>query len=444
MNEGALNPNVSAFPYDSVAFPKAPRTVAEAGVHREGMLELMVKTIHISGLETISQISTYMKVNRSIVHELLEDARSLLLVEVLGSVDGEMNAEMRYGLTSKGHSRAGDALNKSQYVGPTPVPFDEFCAQVARQDILNERVKWGSLSKCFDHLVLPEDLLHRLGPAVNSGKSVLLYGPPGNGKTCIAEAVGQAFQQTIYFPYAIDVDGQTIKFFDEMVHKQVDPSASGADELAYHGSDDSAELDPRWVPCRRPVVSTGGELTLGMLDLTFNPHAKFYEAPLQLKAVGGVFVVDDFGRQQTQPQDILNRWIVPLERGIDYLTLHTGKKFPVPFNELVVFSTNIFPNDLCDEATLRRLYYKIEVPIPTKKDYCKIFSDVCSTHGISFDAELLEFLFREFYDAKGIPLAGYHPTYLVDQAKAMCEYHGIPTQINKDLLRLAWRNLYAV
>jgi hypothetical protein len=444
MKESALNPNFSAFPYESVDFPKAPRTVDAAGISREAMLELMIKTIHISGLETISQISSYMKVMRSVVHELLEDARSLTLVEVRGSVDGGMSSEMRYGLTSKGHSKADDALNKSQYVGPAPVPFDEFCAQVARQDILNERVKWGRLSKCFDHLVLPEDLLHRLGPAVNSGKSLLLFGPPGNGKTCIAEAVGQAFQQTIYFPYAIDVDGQTIKFFDEMVHKQVDLPAADPGDREYHSTPDSGGLDPRWVPCQRPVVSTGGELTLGMLDLTFNPHAKFYEAPLQLKAVGGVFLVDDFGRQQTQPQDILNRWIVPLERGIDYLTLHTGKKFSVPFNELVVFSTNIVPSELCDEATLRRLYYKIEVPIPTKEDYSEIFSDVCSAQGIAFDPELLEFLFREFYAAKGLPLAGYHPTYLVDQIKAMCEYHDIPVQINNDLLRLAWNNLYAV
>jgi hypothetical protein len=188
---------------------------------------------------------------------------------------------------------------------------------------------------------------------------------------------------------------------------------------------------------------TGGELNLGMLDLTFNPHAKFYEAPLQLKAVNGVFVVDDFGRQQVEPQDILNRWIIPLERGVDFLTLHTGRKFPVPFNELVIFSTNIHPQDLCDEATLRRLYYKIEVPVPSENDYAKIFHNVCLSKGISLPDDIISFLFRNFYEPKGLRLAGYHPTYLVDQVIAMCEYYGEPPHLNEELIMLACQNLYA-
>ena len=424
-------------------FLQTPRSVEATGINRELLLSLMVKTMHISGLAKISQLAGNMKLSRQVISELLEDARSLALVEVRGSVDGSMSSEMRYGLTSKGHNWATDALSQCQYVGPAPVPFADFCAQVERQDILKERVNWENLSKSFEHLVLPEDLLHRLGPAVNSGKSILLYGPPGNGKTCIAEAIGASFQQTIYFPYALDVDGQTINFFDEMVHHRINGPKSTESGESIILAQESQDLDPRWIPCRRPVVTTGGELTLGMLDLTFNPHGKFYEAPLQLKAIGGVFVVDDFGRQQVQPQDILNRWIIPLERGVDYLTLHTGKKFPIPFNELVVFSTNIHPQELCDEATLRRLYYKIEVPIPTKEDYCKIFRNVCEKHGLPIDDGMLPFLFESFYAARDIAPAGYHPTYLVDQVIAMCEYYDVPVRLDKELVEMAWQNLYA-
>ena len=413
-----------------------PRTVANTGINSELLLALMIKTIHVTGLDRVSLIHDYIKLSRPVIVELFETARSLELVEVRGSVDGGMSSEMRYSLTSKGHNWAADALSQCQYIGPAPVPFEQFCEQVKRQDITNERVKWENLSKSFDHLVLPEELLHRLGPAVNSGKSILLYGPPGNGKTCIAEAIGGSFETEVYYPYAIDVDGQTISFFDELVHHRTDGMGS-------HGIPDSQKTDQRWVRCKRPVVMTGGELTLGMLDLTFNPHAKFYEAPLQMKAIGGVFVVDDFGRQQVLPQDILNRWIIPLERGVDYLTLHTGKKFPIPFNELVVFSTNIHPQELCDEATLRRLYYKFEVPVPTEEDYCQIFRNVCDERSIPLREDTLPFLLAEFYRAQELPLAGYHPTYLVDQVIAMCEYHGVPTQLDKKLVRLAWHNLYA-
>jgi predicted ATPase with chaperone activity len=403
----------------------------------------MIKTIHVSGLDRISQLSGFLKLARPVVGELLEDARGLALTEVRGSIDGGMASEMRYALTSKGHDWAADSMMQSQYVGPAPVPFKEFCAQVERQNVLKERVNWETLSQSFGHLVLPKDLLHRIGPAVNSGKSILLYGPPGNGKTCIAEAIGRSFRQSVYFPYAIDVDGQTIKFFDEMVHHRTETGGCVREVESVTQARQDGETDPRWVACRRPVVSTGGELNLGMLDLTFNPYGKFYEAPLQMKAIGGVFVVDDFGRQQVLPQDILNRWIIPLERGVDYLTLHTGKKFPIPFDELVVFSTNIRPQALCDEATLRRLYYKIEVPIPSEEDYCQIFKNVCQEKAVPFEEDLLPFLFERFYRAQNLPLAGYHPTYLVEQILAMCEYYDISPQVDKELIRLAWHNLYA-
>lgn len=421
--------------------PVMPETIEETGIDRNLLLELLVKAMYVTGRSRFAALSEHMKVSRAVLHTLFEDAREMLLVETLGTQGEDATAEMRYALTSKGRNWATEALAKSQYVGPVPVPFTDFCRQVEKQNILKERVHRDMLTRSFSQLVLPDELVHRLGPAVNSGKSILLYGPPGNGKTCIAEAIGRSFRNAIYLPYCIEVDGQIINFYDETVHHKVETgsSASGGGLL----SGKSRRPDPRWVLCRRPVVSTGGELTLGMLDLSFNNISKFYEAPLQFKATGGVMVIDDFGRQQNAPQAILNRWIVPLERGIDFLTLHTGKSFPVPFNELVVFSTNIHPRDLSDEATLRRLYYKLEVPIPTEEDYCKIFRNVCAEKGLSLPDDILPYLFSELYSRGDVPRGGYQPKYIVDQVIAQCEYEDIPPQLNKTLVRMAWLNLFA-
>ena len=423
--------------------PVMPETIADTGIDRGLLLELLVKAMYVTGRSRFSALAEFMKISRAVLHTLFEDAREMLLVETLGTQGEDATAEMRYALTSKGRNWAIEALTKSQYVGPVPVPFTDFCRQVEKQNILKERVHRDMLTRSFSHLVLPDELVQRLGPAVNSGKSILLYGPPGNGKTCIAEAIGRSFRNAIYLPYCIEVDGQIINFYDETVHHRVEaprPAVQSGNGLL---SGRSNRPDPRWILCRRPVVATGGELTLGMLDLSFNSISKFYEAPLQFKATGGIFVIDDFGRQQHSPQALLNRWIVPLERGIDYLTLHTGKTFPVPFNELVVFSTNIRPNDLSDEATLRRLYYKIEVPIPTEEDYCQIFRDVCTEKELPLPEDILPYLFSELYSKGEVPRGGYQPKYIVDQVIAQCEYENIPAHLDKNLVRMAWLNLFA-
>jgi len=421
--------------------PVMPETVEDTGIDRNLLLELLAKTMYVTGRSRFAAIAEEMKLSRAVLHTLIEDAREMLLVETLGTQGEDATADMRYTLTSKGRGWATEALAKSQYVGPVPVPFTDFCRQVDKQDIRKERVHRDMLTRGFSHLVLPDELIHRLGPAVNSGKSILLYGPPGNGKTCIAEAIGRSFRNAIYLPYCIEVDGQIINFFDETVHHRVAVSSDKATGGVLTGK--SARPDPRWVLCRRPVVTTGGELTLSMLDLSFNDIAKFYEAPLQFKATGGIMVIDDFGRQQNTPQAILNRWIVPLERGIDFLTLHTGKSFPVPFNELVVFSTNIRPRELSDEATLRRLYYKFEVPYPTEEDYCQIFRDVCAEKDLPLPDDILPYLFEEFYSKGEVPRSGYQPKYLVDQVLAQCVYEDMPPHLDKNLVRMAWLNLFA-
>jgi predicted ATPase with chaperone activity len=421
--------------------PPIPQKIEETGITANFLRTLIVKAMSVYGLNTASDISAELRLARSIVNVLLEDAKDMALVEVLGIRGVDMKSELRYALTGKGRDWAIDALSQSTYVGPAPVNLTDFQAQIQKQRIVNETINIEALRQSFRELTMEQALVDRLGPAVNSGKSILLYGPPGNGKTSIAEAVATAFEQTIYVPYCIEVDGQVIKMFDATVHTEIPASASPSSSGGFDPSQPE-QPDPRWVHCRRPVVITGGELTLAMLDLIFNPYSRYYEAPMQMKATGGIFVIDDFGRQLAKPQDVLNRWIVPLERGEDYLTLHTGKKFPVPFDELVVFSTNIPPAKLVDTASLRRLYYKIEIGAPTAEDYCTIFKNECEKHNIEIPLDLLPSMFEKYYSDGTFPLARYHPRFIVEQVLAICEYQGIPPHIDEKLVADAWLNLY--
>ena len=418
--------------------PPAPNSIKEAGVGHKLLFDLILKLMHVEGLSTVSMLAARARLPVALVSDLVEEAREFALVESRGARGRDLSAELRYALTDKGRDWAIEALDWCQYVGPAPVSLEAFRDQVEKQRITHERVGREQIMRSFAHLVLPEDLLARLGPAVNSGKSMLLYGRSGNGKTAIAEALRDAFGDVVAVPYCIAVGGQIINYFDAHVH-QVVPN-DYCDEL---NSSFGPKRDRRWVACRRPVTVVGGELTLDMLDLVFDTAAKFYEAPAHLKATGGIFVIDDFGRQRASPESILNRWVVPLERGVDHLSLRTGKKFPVPFDGLVIFSTNLTPTELADEGLLRRLHYKIEVTEPSKEEYASIWARVCGERGIELPGDLVPFLEETFYARSAIPRAGYHPRYLVDQVAAMCEYAGRPLQLDKTLLGLAWSNLFA-
>jgi SpoVK/Ycf46/Vps4 family AAA+-type ATPase len=267
---------------------------------------------------------------------------------------------------------------------------------------------------------------------LNAGKALFLYGPPGNGKTVIAEGLGRTLGGDMYMPHAIDVDGHTVTMYDPINHESLE-----ADEDTFSVITATAPRDRRWVRIKRPVVMVGGELTLDMLDLTFNPLAKFYEAPIQLKANGGVFLVDDFGRQRIRPQDLLNRWIVPLESRIDYLTLHTGKKFQVPFDVLIVFATNLDPASLADEAFLRRIPYKIPIVDPTTDEFTRIFDLNCRRRNLRFHQVMVAYLQRRHYGPSGRPLRSCHPRDLLDQVTALCRYRGIEPAITRELLDAA-------
>jgi len=319
-----------------------------------------------------------------------------------------------------------------------PVPLEEFQHRVLGQKITNERISRDMLQGVFHDMVVSDVFLRRIGPAVNSGRALLLYGPPGNGKTSIAERVSSIFNDIIYIPHAIEIDGQIIKVFDPAIHKAVTQSATedNANVIRKH------ELDRRFVACKRPIIITGGELNLEMLDLRFDSTAGYYEAPLHVKALGGTFIIDDFGRQLIRPEQLLNRWIVPLESRVDYLKLHTGKTFMLPFDEIVVFSTNLEPNDLMDPAFLRRIPYKLEIKAPSREEYRRIFRLIAEQRGIEVPDSVASLVIEELQTNNGFMLACYQPRFIVDQVIAACKYLGIPTTFSDELVLDALGNMY--
>jgi len=409
--------------------PPVPRSLKDTGLAIDQIERLLIKTLY-SGETAGLSLADRMCLPFAMLEPLIERARTEQLVEVRGST-GSGASSYRYALTDAGRDRARQYLDASQYVGPAPVPLAAYVAQMkvlaaGRVFIDRERLRQG-----FSHLIISDHVLEQLGPAVNAGKAVFLYGPPGNGKTVIAEGLGRALGGDMYMPHALDIDGHILTMFDPIMHESLEEAPESSIVISI------APRDRRWVRIRRPVVMVGGELTLDMLDLTFNPMTKFYEAPIQLKANGGVFLVDDFGRQRIRPQELLNRWIVPLESRFDYLTLHTGKKFQVPFDVLIVFATNLDPASLADEAFLRRIPYKIPIVDPTTDEFTRIFDLNCRRRNLRFHKVMVAYLQRRHYGPLGRPLRSCHPRDLLDQVTALCRYRGIEPSITRELLDAA-------
>jgi hypothetical protein len=409
--------------------PPEPGSIEETGLTADQIGQLFVKSLY-TGEATGLSVADRLRLPFVILEPLVERLRQERLVEVRGSV-GSGSAAYRYALTDLGRDRARQYLDANQYVGAAPVPLDAYVREMkafatARGYIERDRLRAG-----FSHLVVGEPVLEQIGPAVNAGKAVFLYGPPGNGKTVIGEGMGRALGGDMYVPHAVDVDGQTVTVFDPVNHETIERP----DEQT--GLVRSAPRDRRWVRIRRPVVVVGGELTLDMLDLSFNPISKFHEAPLQMKANGGVFLVDDFGRQRMRPEELLNRWIVPLESRVDYLTLHTGKKFQIPFEVLTVFATNLDPASLADEAFLRRIPYKIAIEDPSVEQFTRIFELNCRRRHLRFHQVMVAYLQRRHYAPYGRPLRACHPRDLIDQVTALCRYRGQEPAITRELLDAA-------
>jgi hypothetical protein len=415
--------------------PPPPATLEETGLHPDTLAQILLKTL-VAGEASGSALSEKLRLPYSVLDLLIQHARVEKLLEVKGA-SGAGSAGYRYVLTDLGRDRARQFFELSRYVGPAPVPLSQYNAYVracmAAKPYLNkERLATG-----FGNLVVSKGMFDQLGPAVNSGKSLFLYGAPGNGKTVLAEGIGRAYGDEMFMPFAIDVDGQTIIMYDPVSH-QLAPGAGQSLESVVA----SAGTDRRWERIVRPVVVVGGELTLEMLDLKFNPIARFYDAPIQLKANGGVFVVDDFGRQRIPPRDLLNRWIVPLESRVDFLTLHTGRKFEIPFNVLIVFATNLKPESLADEAFLRRIPYKILAKNPTMEEYCRIFELNCQRRGMRFDPVMVEYLHRKYYQPRNLQMRACHPRDLISQVVDRCRYEDREPVITRELLDAACHSYF--
>ena len=402
--------------------PPVPRTIRDTGLSPETISSLALKTLYVAGARSGRDLARYIRLPFEVLDEALFEIQQRHMVEVSG-VRGHSRGGYVFDLTTAGRNRARELFQASHYVGPAPVPLKVYHEWVEKQSMLDVTIEPEEIDAGLSHLVLGKEILRQLGPAINSGRSMFLYGHAGNGKTEVAQSISKMISGNIYAPYAIEVEGRVIVAVQDFdLGEEIRQSESGS-WLA-----EEATFDIRFAHVPRPVVFTGGELSLEQLDLRFDPHARFYRAPLQVKANGGVLIIDDLGRQLVRPDELLNRWMVPLEKRTDFLTLHTGHSFPVPFDCLLIFSTNLEPSELVDEAFLRRIHYKINMRSPSREEYAEILQRCCEEKSIEFDPGSVETIFNEYYDRHGIPPRGCHPRDIVLHLCDLARYErGEPT-----------------
>ena len=430
LTNGVSN-GMQSTPTETTTFwPKPPETIAETGLIVPLVEDHLVRLLYFSQQATGGELAAgcgipYVAIQQ-MIHSLVRDH----IFEIVGQ-KSLIEAGYRYQLAPQGRARADEALRRTWYRGPLPVPLDRYVEAISAQSIGEVVIRQDALRTAFADLVISDSFLDRIGPAVNAAQSIFLYGAPGNGKTAIAERITAMIGGAIFIPHAIEVDGAIIMLFDELNHRVVPNS-------------DTRRFDARWQRIKRPVVMAGGELTLASLDLIWNEVGKFYEAPLQMKASGGTFLIDDFGRQLVRPVDLLNRWIVPLERRIDYLTLMTGKKLEIPFDQLLIFSTNLNPADLTDEAFQRRVRFRIPVDDPTMDQFAEVFQAVCKAKRVPFDFETFAWLVETWWKPYDRPFRMVQPRDLVNQLIAIAKYLGEPPAMKPDLLSRACKSYFVM
>ena len=392
------------------------------------VIDLIFRILFNEGNVSLSRFVEILKIPNRIIDTLLLWMQKEHLVEVAKVSSDLGRLGYSYNLTDAGEQRARDAFDRCSYIGPVPVSIPYYNRGIELQTQRRQKVASNHVKDALKGLILPDDFHRCIGPAINSGTSLFLYGPPGNGKTTIAEAIGKVIAGTdpIWIPYALTVGGQVIQIHDRLVHKSI-PVEGGR-------TIDLGRIDQRWGLFKRPTVMVGGELKMDALDLRYDTVAKFYEAPLQMKANGGMFLIDDFGRQQIRPEDLLNRWIVPLENEIDFLRLNTGQTVVVPFRMFLVFSTNLEPHSLVDDAFLRRIHIKVEVGSPDEKLFYKIFVHMSKVYGISFERDSFVYLLQRWYLQTGRTLQAVHPRDILRTALALCEYDGIAARLTPALI----------
>ncbi len=408
--------------------PPAMRSVEDTGLNMGLLTDLAIKTIYFAGYLSGQQLADRMKLPYTgVVERIIEFMKREQWIEVRGS-GGISEAAYEYLISEKGSGKAQEAIGRSMYAGPCPVTLPQYVYAMKAQH-RRPSVQREGLLQAFEGLIVDDNILGKIGPAMNSGKAIFMHGPPGNGKTTFATRAARfVLGNELWLPYAVDIEGQVINVYDSVNHEVVEVP----DDSTKSGT--GIRRDPRWVKIKRPVIMVGGELTMAGLDLVYDPINKYYEAPYQMKANGGMFFIDDFGRQMMRPQDLLNRWIVPLESRIDFLTLNTGRKIEIPFNVIIIFSTNLPPKDLVDEAFLRRIPYKIEVGDPTFEQYREIFKIYCDAKRVPYNEKGLAYLIQEWYLKYDRPLRAVHPRDILDALLDMSRYLNRPPQLTKDLI----------
>ncbi len=432
LNESAEKESlISALGLDDNFRPEAPTCLAETGLSDAFIEDLILKSLLSSGSESGRKIANLLCLPLPVVEERFDLLRSRQLISPTGSA---MLGDYVYQLTDKGRERARRAMEHCCYVGPAPVPLEDYVNSVAAQAIRSEKPKRTQLEKAFEDIHVEPDMFDRIGPAVTAGKGMFIYGAPGNGKTTLARRITHCFGQQILIPYAIVEDGQIIKLYDGACHDLVQSDHDGLIK--------ADDVDPRWIRIRRPTVVVGGELTMDNLELKHNPSGNLSEASLQLKSNCGCLLIDDFGRQRIDPTELLNRWIIPLENRIDYLTLATGKKIEVPFEQLIIFSTNLEPHDLADEAFLRRIPFKVHVGDPSIEEFHQLFEDYARMANVSYAEGLIDYLIETHYTGCARAMRRCHPRDLIDHVMNFCEYHEQPKRLEEDKIDHAVANYF--
>jgi energy-coupling factor transporter ATP-binding protein EcfA2 len=415
--------------------PASPRTLEDTGLEFLFLVELVCKVLFVRGEISLAELSSHVKLPVTALESLIAFMRAERLSEVTrrGASDGDVH----YQLTDAGRQRALGFLARSQYAGVAPVSLQSYYDHVEAQSVSGLRVTREDMQRVFAGVVIKAAVQDQVGAAINSGRAIFLYGPAGSGKTYLAERLRGLLNGTIVIPHAIAVGNEVIQIFDPLIHQPVDTGVTSSSPI-----DRAVTGDARWVVCRRPVVLSGGELKLSMLDLDWDDSTRLYHAPPHLKANNGIYVVDDLGRQLVAPRDLMNRWIVPLDRRKDYLSLRTGHKFAVPFDVVVVFSTNLRPGDLVDEAFLRRLGYKIYLGPLSEDEYRAVFRDVCTEFGIAYSDEAFQYLLRNHHDREDKPRLACYPRDILSQLRDYSIYEGTPIKLNPEALDRAWHNYF--